>query len=196
MSRDALADHHGVIHHDADQDEEREHRTYIEGKVRRPEERQGADEGKGYAERDPERDAEIEHQEETAENQDDADQPVLDQGLVPVCGGLGPIIDDPDFRVFWGIVIGEPGSDGFRHFHDRLVLVPIHTNEDRRPTVEFRHDRLIHESVPYSRDFAKGDDRPVDRRDDRNILEFLTDSPFGDRVQDHIAVPRTQLAGR
>lgn len=79
--RDALAHHDGVVDDDADQQEEAEDRAEVERQVRRVEEHQRPDEGQGDADGHPQRDAELEDENEGDEHQDDADRPRSSRSL-------------------------------------------------------------------------------------------------------------------
>ena len=69
LPRNALTDHHGIIHDDADHEEESEDCAHVQGEAGGSEEQQRADEGQGDANRDPGCDTKVEHEHQADENQ-------------------------------------------------------------------------------------------------------------------------------
>ena len=166
---DALADHQGIVHDEADHQEEADQRPEVQRQPGRTEEQQGADERERDADGNPGRRAQVEHQQEQDEDQDRAGQRVSRNRRQPVDGWLRPIVPDADCDTPRRLVACEPAPDVVGQVDDRLPLGRVDANEHDRRAIQLGDEVVVDEPVADLGDVAQPDDGSVQPRDERNV---------------------------
>ena len=88
-----FANDDGIIHHDAQRDDQPKERDHVDRQAKRIHQRDGCKHGRWYARSHPERGAQIEEQEQQAQHKAQPHQPVIHQQIEAARDRLGPGAD-------------------------------------------------------------------------------------------------------
>ena len=178
FGRDAVADDHRVVHDDAHHEEEGEDRSQIEREATHSEEDEGTQKGQGNAQGDPGGHAKVKEHDKAQQDQYRAHHRVSDDRRYRVDGIARPVAPDADLDVRRRLVARKPASDVLAHGHDRLLPGRVHANQYCGVSIDPGDDVLVHEPVTNLRNLAHGENRAIEPRDHRNVLELLAELPL------------------
>ena len=173
VAGDVLRDHDGVVHQQADRDEQGHHRDHVEGKAERGHPRDGAHEGDGEARRDPERVAKPEEEPHHEEHEAQSLDAVAQQHGQPVADDGGHVPGDLEGHAGRraGPLRVDMGPQGVDDIEDVVALALLDGKERGPLPVEEGPVLLALEAVGDGCDVAEPDRGPARRPDDHEPVE-------------------------
>ena len=191
---DALADYHGIVDHDAGDDEEREQCQHVDAQADGIEEHQRTQKRNRNAHGDPQRQAHVEDHEQGDENQYGANDGVAGDGGDAIRDEPALVLPELDNGARRPGVVGEAPLDGLRNLLRGLADGGVDADEYRRPAVHLVDQVQFLEAVPYRRYVAHPHHGTVGSRHQHDVLELFGAGAFRQRTDDHLAVIGAELA--
>ena len=196
LGDDVLAHHHGVVHHDAEHDDEREQRHHVEVDVEEVEEQKRAQKRNRHAHRHPHGQAQIQHHHQEQEHQRKAKGPVAQQQAQAALQRLGAVVPHRNVDARLRPIAHQHGLDLGGDGEQILGFGLLHPQEDAAAAVVGVDEIHVREAVAHRGDVAQAQNGAVLPGAQHDVLELVAAHPLGVGAQQQVAGLGAQLAGR